>query len=469
MATRFGLRLRVFLFFSFMAAGALALCGGALFLGWSRATPDTPAAPFLTAFITFAMLNTGLLLGIWLLFDENVAKPILKLSADLRMRAHADVTTTVETSAARYLGDLAPAAAALTEKAEQGVMQSAAHIARETRRLGEEKSHLTALLSNAPVATILVNAAHEIVLYDTQAADVLSTIAQPRLRAPLSDYFSEESLEAAFNTSGRSDTHCALAPVGGGAVLDARIRALDTDGHMLFFDPAAQPETAVSQRPLVFDFNLLAGTPDLDLAEQPLSSLSFVVFDLETTGLSVETDEVVQIGAVRVVNGAIVQGEEYDTFVNPGCPIPAVSTRVHGVSDADVANAAPFANCGKQLHHFARGAVLVAHNAPFDMGFLQKSATDMGVTWDHPVLDTVLLSAVAFGTTQEHSLDALCARLGITIPEEDRHNALGDARVTAAALVALLKMLQGRGYTTLADLRPAMAQEAKRLYASTSL
>ena len=72
----------------------------------------------------------------------------------------------------------------------------------------------------------------------------------------------------------------------------------------------------------------------------------------------------------------------------------------------------------------------------------------MGVSWSHPVLDTVLLSAVAFGTTAEHSLDALCMRLSVELPDDLRHTALGDARATAEALVLLLPLLEGKGIRT---------------------
>ncbi len=79
--------------------------------------------------------------------------------------------------------------------------------------------------------------------------------------------------------------------------------------------------------------------------------------------------------------------------------------------------------------------MIVAHNAPFDMAFLRRHAPRMGVTWDHPILDTVLVSAVVFGASETHTLDALCDRLGVTIPEALRHTALGDARATAEVLV----------------------------------
>jgi DNA polymerase-3 subunit epsilon len=106
----------------------------------------------------------------------------------------------------------------------------------------------------------------------------------------------------------------------------------------------------------------------------------------------------------------------------------------------------------------ARDAVLVAHNAPFDLRFLQRHEAAIGGRFDHPVLDTVLLSAVLFGTHEAHSLDALCGRLGIAIPPERRHTALGDAEATAAALCAMLAMLEARGFATLGQ----VLQETRR-------
>ena len=164
---------------------------------------------------------------------------------------------------------------------------------------------------------------------------------------------------------------------------------------------------ATAQRPLVFDFGLFESPRTDSVRDTPLSNLAFVVFDTETTGLLPEKDEVVQIGAVRVVNGRLVEGETFDMLVNPGRKIPQTSPAVHGISDDMVADAPPMAVAGQRFHQFARDAVLVAHNAPFDMAFMHKHSKAMGVTFDHTVLDTVLLSALVFGESAEHTLDAL--------------------------------------------------------------
>jgi DNA polymerase III subunit epsilon len=218
--------------------------------------------------------------------------------------------------------------------------------------------------------------------------------------------------------------------------------------------PIRQARRAVTRpkpiaRTVVYDFDLLSPTRTDQLADMRLDRLTYVVFDSETTGLNPrQGDEIVQLAAIRIVNGRRVEGEVFDTLVNPGRPIPPVSTDVHGITDAMVAEAPPVADAVRRFHKFAEGAVLIAHNAPFDMEFLRRVERQLGLSFDMPVLDTVLLSAVVYGQHEVHSLDALSHRLGITIPEEDRHTAIGDTIATADAFLKLMPMLIGRGLDT---------------------
>jgi len=153
----------------------------------------------------------------------------------------------------------------------------------------------------------------------------------------------------------------------------------------------------------------------------------------------------------------------FDTLVNPGRPIPAGSTEVHGITDAMVADAPDVADVCRRFHRFAEGAVLVAHNAPFDMSFLKRREGELGVRFENPILDTVLLSAVVFGQHETHSLDALTHRLGLTIPEEARHTALGDTVATADALLKLLPMLQARELRSFGDVLAEMRRHGRLL------
>ncbi len=213
-------------------------------------------------------------------------------------------------------------------------------------------------------------------------------------------------------------------------------------------------------RKVVYDFDLLSLERHPEIANAPLASLTYVVFDTETTGLKPqEGDELVQIAGVRIVNGRRLDGEVFDTLVNPGRRIPPASTAIHGITEPMVAGAPDVATAIRRFHKFAEGAVLIAHNAPFDMTFLKRREKALGIVFDNPVLDTALLSACVFGAAERHSLDALSHRLGITIPEEARHTAIGDTIATADVFLRLLPALRGRGIETfgqvLAEVRRA--------------
>ena len=200
------------------------------------------------------------------------------------------------------------------------------------------------------------------------------------------------------------------------------------------------------------------------VADRPLDQLNFVVFDTETTGLlPAQGDEIVQIAAVRLVNGRKVEGEVFDMLVHPGRTIPPGSTEVHGITDAMVAEAEGVLQVLPKFHRFAEGAVLVAHNAPFDMEFLRRREAELGLRFDNPILDTVLLSAVIFGQSDVHSLDALTHRLGITIPEEARHTAIGDTVATADAFLKLVPMLQARGLRTFGEVLTEVRRHGRLL------
>ncbi|MCI5111201.1 MAG: 3'-5' exonuclease [Marivita sp.] len=453
MLSSLSLRLRIFLFFCLLGLGGLASVGVALWFGHARALDTTVANGFTFAAILAAFLILGLTVGIWLLFDENVAKPIERLAAQMRSRAHAGVDGALDMAAARYLGDLAPAASAVTKQLNDTALMTAQAIAKETARLTEEKARLTALLTEIPVATILVGPSGQIVLYDGQAAEVLAQLGVPRLNAPIREYFDAKTLGAAVTQLARTgmDVRFTAHSPDGTQSFDTRLKPMDGGGYLMVIDSQTLDIAPDAARPLVYDFDLLdqrRGAAEMDILDTPLRALCFSVFDTETTGLLPHKDDVVQLGAVRVLNGRIIEGETINQLVDPGRPIPPASTKVHKVTDAMVRGQPDIHTVAKRFHDFSRDAVIVAHNAPFDMAFLHRQAKTTGVTWDHPILDTVLLSAVLFGASEAHTLDALCERLSVTIPTELRHTALGDARATAEVLVKMLPMLEARGLIT---------------------
>jgi DNA polymerase III subunit epsilon len=254
------------------------------------------------------------------------------------------------------------------------------------------------------------------------------------LRAPLSFAYGDYSGRDVLGAH-RTDLWCEPADGGYRIVLP-----------LASANPALAPCDA---RPEFYDFNL-PDAPSGDLADTPLSELSFVVFDTETTGLSPRGgDEIVQIAGLRIVNGRILHGETFDTLVDPGRSIPAVSTRVHHITEHMVSGAPDIAEAGRRFHEFCRGAVLVAHNAPFDLAFLRLKEDVIGRQFDNPVLCTVLMSAGLFDHSGQHTLDALCDRFGVRIPPEARHTAMGDAVATAQVFVRMLGLLRDKGITTL--------------------
>ncbi|MBO6673571.1 MAG: PAS domain-containing protein [Rhizobiales bacterium] len=201
-----------------------------------------------------------------------------------------------------------------------------------------------------------------------------------------------------------------------------------------------------------YDFDLLHRPHASELDKRPLRALTSVVFDTETTGLEPSKgDEIISIGAVRIVNGRVLRGEIFNEFVNPQRTIPAASTKIHGITDAMVADAPGIEETLPRFHGFVGPGALIAHNAAFDMKFLSLKEAQVGVRFNQPVLDTLLLAAHALGRDESLSLDGLSERFGVVLPPEDRHTALGDALATGEVFIKLLPLLEAQGVVTLAD------------------
>ena len=211
-------------------------------------------------------------------------------------------------------------------------------------------------------------------------------------------------------------------------------------------------------RPEVYDFDLFrASEQSRELAERPLAELAYTVFDTETTGLNPgEGDEIIQIGATRIVAGKLRREDVFDQLVDPQRTIPEAGIPIHGITPEMVQGAPTIAAVLPAFHAFAQETVLVAHNAAFDMRFLELKQRSTGIVFDQPVLDTLLLSAVVHPQQESHRLEAIAERLGVNVL--GRHTAVGDAMVTAEIFLKLIPLLAERGIHTLGQAREAAQQ-----------
>jgi len=662
MLTRLSLRLRIFLFFALIALGGSALVIAGLTIGYLRLGEAHALNSFVIAGAVAVFAIGGLTTWIWVLFDEHVARPVERLAADLRARAHSDVDQAIDPAVARYLGDLAPAADAVAANLTETRNAMALAVGRETARLTTEKTRLETLLAEVPDGVMFCTPHHTIALYNGHTRDILGESDALGLGRPVSGLLRMGPILQAYDrlTASGSDegTDILVTTKAGARLLEARLRLLRLEGqetegagyaltlrdvtadlqvqaerayllnhllerlegtlpalpeseekstlaalvaetatrkaktdtkwwpmealtaedlgaglaarlerkgvplacdlgmtrlrcdgfamtrmlerlaldwtnagaktltltiasegadtavlsleaegaapagaqldgwlatplspglsgfaasdvllshgtrltvepagpgrHALRLNlPLAEPRAAGPTRVVMYDFDLLNAEIPEDLAVAALKSLSFVIFDTETTGLNPQVDEVCQIAAVRVVNGRIIEGEDFDMLVNPGRRIPAASTAVHHITDEMVADAPPVTEALRRFHAFAEGAVLVAHNAPFDMSFLRRREAEIGKRFDQPILDTVLCSAILYGQSAEHTLDALCDRLHIRIPEAARHTAIGDAIGTAEAFRKMIPMLEAADLPNLGALIKAFDRHSR--------
>ncbi|MBA2848642.1 PAS domain-containing protein [Thermosulfuriphilus ammonigenes] len=211
-------------------------------------------------------------------------------------------------------------------------------------------------------------------------------------------------------------------------------------------------EAPKAWRPVAFDFDLFAAGHLTEVnRKKNLRELSYTVFDTETTGLEPSRgDRIVAIGAVRIERGKILREAIFHTLVNPQRPIPRSATKIHGITDEMVRDRPSLAEVLPRFLAFCQGTVLVAHNAAFDLKFLELEAERQGLKLDFPVVDTLLISYGLFEEFPGHNLDDIAQRLGITVA--GLHSALGDAFLTAEIFLRFIPYLERRGVHTLEDL-----------------
>ncbi len=257
------------------------------------------------------------------------------------------------------------------------------------------------------------------------------------------------------DSDGTTDSPQTIITKHGGDITITETEGAFCDGIRITLPTALDEEPAdlhssVAPRPVSYEFDLFHQLGQEALGKEPLRKLTYVAFDTETTGLNPsEGDEIIQLGAVRIVNNRLLHNECIDQLVNPQRSVPKSSVEIHGIDPELLTSQPVITQVLPSFHAFVADSVLVAHNAAFDMRFLQLKEDAIGLHFDNPVLDTLLLSSIVHPNQEGHSLDDIAERFNITIV--GRHTALGDALVTAEILLRLIPLLEAQGIHTLEE------------------
>ena len=441
----------------------------------------------LVLLIEAALLMVAIAL-IWTWLETRILHPMRMLHDDIDVIVHGNPLHSPEPPAGHGLGGLPDAVNRLAAELSRARMDTskAMHSARSSAE--RRSARLEAILGDLSEAVIVCTQQHRVVLYNDAASwlfpesgalgvgRMLTSLLQPAaLRGALTRLNREQQ------SGGRSPAavscECALCD-GSRQPVSARMRlviehdgsssgyvlVIATDAGSSSLSPPARPAIDMLERPVFYDFDLFDQEVERHLLDTPLRNVNMVVFDTETTGLEPSNgDQIVQIAGVRVLNARLLPEDRFDELANPGMPIPRSSTRIHGIRDEMVAGKDSVATVLGRFHRFVDGAVLVAHNAAFDMKFLKLKERETGLKFDSAVLDTLLLSVVLQPSHEAHTLDAIASRFGIE--NQNRHSALGDSVTTAQVLVKMIEVLEARGIRTLGEALAASdrIQEIKSL------
>jgi DNA polymerase III epsilon subunit family exonuclease len=364
------------------------------------------------------------------------------------------------------LRDASDAVNALADRAERAEREVAERVAEARTELKAERDRLAAVLADLEHPVIVCTRDGLVLLHNDAAraacgADGFLGVGRSVFAVLDRDDLADPVQRALSGERVTVDVRC------GDRVLPLRVGPVTDGGRSTGFvlvgppaervpDPAPSESAAthlqaaprLEPRPVVYDFRLLHLDATALGASDDLRTLAFPVLDLPTTGLHPEAgDKVVAVGAVRVDRGRVREDDVLDRLVDPGRPIPATATAVHGITDEMVRGRSRLPAVLDDLARFSADTVLVGHDIAFDLAFLRPVAFSVGITLPARVLVSLLLSAVLHPADGEsHGLDVVAARFGV--PVLGRHTALGDALVTAEVLVRMITQLAAAGITT---------------------
>lgn len=193
---------------------------------------------------------------------------------------------------------------------------------------------------------------------------------------------------------------------------------------------------------------------------------SYVVFDIETTGLSSRNDKITEIGAVKIVNGTIV--DRFSQLINPEKEIPQVVVELTGISNAKVENEPTIEEVIPKFYDFSRDSVLVAHNAKFDISFIRREYANNNLEFSHPILDTLVLARAIMTDMKRFNLGTLCKNLGVSLV--GAHRAVNDAEATAAMFIKLIERFKREKEFNFDNLNKEIINiDSKRLFENSLL
>jgi len=405
----------------------------------------------------------------WAVISLKLVRPLNSLTREIETLNHVNQMRQIEIPPNHALGGLPVSLHSLVAKVIAMRDDRQDTISKALAEGDAYKRRLETILLDLSEGVIVCNLDNRILLYNQSAAEILEQPEALGLGRRLFGLFEREPvIEALGDLTAlqrgdktqklRTRRRIKCERRDGDTEIDMNMALIcsdevETEGYVLTFSGIAEngkvPD-ALPPRPEFYDFDLFRREPNRSNRDIPLKEMRCVVFDTETTGLQPSAgDEIISIGAIRVTNGRVIASETFDRLINPGMKIPKPSIRFHGITDKDVNGKPGASEILPQFHRFCGSATLIAHNAAFDMKFLELKEKATGVKFTNPVVDILLLSAFLHDHTEDHSMNALAERLGITIT--GRHTALGDAVTTARIFLTMLGPLADRGVITLGD------------------
>lgn len=193
---------------------------------------------------------------------------------------------------------------------------------------------------------------------------------------------------------------------------------------------------------------------------------TYVVFDIETTGLSSRNDKITEIGAVKIKDGIIT--DRFSQLINPEKEIPQVVVELTGISNSLVENEPTIEKVIPEFYEFAKDAVLVAHNAKFDISFIRREYKNNNIEFNHPILDTLVLARATMTHMKRFNLGTLCKNLGVSLV--GAHRAVNDAEATAEVFIKLVEKIKREEEFNFDNLNKHIKNiDSKRLFESSLL